>query len=494
MKKLFAIILVLLLAFCLTGTSFAAGQVTDTLTIKVGYYGMESEDYVEVASYHWSELYSNLPLYQNAYSFFRVSSDGTYYTVIDSAYGFYISDLLDYAGIYSGDIQSFQFFTQDQSVGYFTSFTYADLFYTQRYYFNDLAAHIHPVYDEEGNFLYYDATEAWGDCFEVQPMLALEDSWVTYEIGTEHTSPNYSSLGTGNRFRLLFGQSSPTESRTNQSAKYTHTIFVTLNGAPVISDGLPEIDGTIGSHTVQFDVSVSNSALLSALSQLLQVSSSDESILEITGITVTPNMEYSDLATVILTYTVHQEGNVSLSVGFGGTTITQSPEIVTQAKPTQPTTPSSDNTEPTQPQNPDPTTKPIEAEGTDPTQQPDQGPNSNANTTPSEANILSSEEPSTQPIEMQSQTPDSSVVPQESLQSNKIYLLDSELAQRLREKSEDGVSDDKSELQQNVTALTIAEKNQWLTVLLTGLEAVLICLLGAVIAMIYYCKERKQAE
>ena len=89
-----------------------------------------------------------------------------------------------------------------------------------------------------GTLTGYDGDEAWNDCWTVQPMLALEDSWVSYEIGTEHTAPNYSSLGTGNRFRLLFGQSYPLERRTNQSAKYTHTLFITLQGTPKITEEL----------------------------------------------------------------------------------------------------------------------------------------------------------------------------------------------------------------------------------------------------------------
>lgn len=150
---------------------------------------------------------------------------GTCNTVIDSAYGFYLADLLDYAGIYSGDIAVVAFYTRDQSVGFFTSFTYADLFGTQRYYYNDLSAHISPVYDENGTLTGYDGDEAWNDCWTVQPMLALEDSWVSYEIGTEHTAPNYSSLGTGNRFRLLFGQSYPLECPHEPECKiYAHAV------------------------------------------------------------------------------------------------------------------------------------------------------------------------------------------------------------------------------------------------------------------------------
>ena len=74
----------------------AAGQVTDTLTVKVGYYGMGPETYVEVGTYHWSELSANLPISDRAYSFFRIDPDENYQTVIDSARGFSIGDLLEH--------------------------------------------------------------------------------------------------------------------------------------------------------------------------------------------------------------------------------------------------------------------------------------------------------------------------------------------------------------------------------------------------------------
>ena len=311
-KMSFLVAGLLCLSLCLGAE--AAGTVTDTLTVRVGYYGMEQDRYVEVATYHWSELYDALPLHYEAYSFFRSTDDGTYNTVIDSAYGFYLADLLDYAGIYSG---------------FFTSFTYADLFGTQRYYYNDLSAHISPVYDENGTLTGYDGDEAWNDCWTVQPMLALEDSWVSYEIGTEHTAPNYSSLGTGNRFRLLFGQSYPLECRTNQSAKYTHTLFITLQGAPKITEEPPELDGTLGSHSATFQISVGQQALRDALAQYLDIASSDSSVLEITGITVTPDAQYSDLATVTVHYTVHAEGEVELSYGFGGTSNAENRQVTT---------------------------------------------------------------------------------------------------------------------------------------------------------------------
>lgn len=90
-------------------------MVTDTLTVKVGYYGMAADKYVEAGTYHWTELMDNLPLH-----------------------------------IQTGD--------------------------------------------------------AWDYAVEVEPMLALEDSWVAYDVGTENVRPNFNSMTTGNRFRLLFGQ------------------------------------------------------------------------------------------------------------------------------------------------------------------------------------------------------------------------------------------------------------------------------------------------
>ena len=113
-KMSFLVAGLLCLSLCLGAE--AAGTVTDTLTVRVGYYGMEQDRYVEVATYHWSELYDVLPLHYEAYSFFRSTDDGTYNTVIDSAYGFYLADLLDYAGIYSGDIAVVAFYEADPAL------------------------------------------------------------------------------------------------------------------------------------------------------------------------------------------------------------------------------------------------------------------------------------------------------------------------------------------------------------------------------------------
>ena len=60
-------------------------MVTDTLTVKVGYYGMAADKYVEAGTYHWTELCENLALYDEAYTFYRPGDDGKYRVVVDSA-------------------------------------------------------------------------------------------------------------------------------------------------------------------------------------------------------------------------------------------------------------------------------------------------------------------------------------------------------------------------------------------------------------------------
>ena len=492
-RRVPALLTALLLLLSLAAPSLAAGQVTDTLTVKVGYFGMETEQYAEVGTYHWSELSQNLPIVENAYSFFRSGTDGVYRTVIDSARGFYISDLMDYVNINIQDIQSIQFYTKDQEIGYFTSFTNAELFESPRYYFNDLSSHIEPVYNDAGEVVEYNADSAWNDCWEVAPMLALEDSWATYELGTEHTAPNYESMGTGNRFRLLFGQAYPTEVRTNQSAKYTHTLFVTLNGTPPVPE-LPELDGTIGSHTIQFDMSLSNGTLREALAQLLNISSSDSSVLEIKSVTVTPSSEYVDLATVTVTYEVHKEGAASLSIGLGGAPVTSSPTITTH----DPTLIEPDP-QPTLPVLPDTPTQPDNGNGqgngsgngngsipTPTTPAPTTAPTEATTVPPTELGVPDGLNPA-----------DTAPVPLPE-QMVRMYALDDSVARQLMQKGEQAVQPDAENGGTAAHAPTVApaieERDDRLTLLLVALGVILIAAAGGAAACAYYQKQYPRKE
>ena len=117
--------------------------------MKAGYYGMDSSQYVEAGTYHGTELQENLTMYDEAYTFFRPTGKGDYRVVVDSACGIHIDELLEYTRIHLNDVRSVQFYTRDQDVGAFTSFTKSELF-RPRYYFEDLPAHLMPVYDEKG--------------------------------------------------------------------------------------------------------------------------------------------------------------------------------------------------------------------------------------------------------------------------------------------------------------------------------------------------------
>ena len=74
-KRLAALVLLAALLAALAVPIQAAGQVTDTLTVKVGYYGMEQDRYVEVATYHWSELYDSCDVWANP-SLFQLDETG----------------------------------------------------------------------------------------------------------------------------------------------------------------------------------------------------------------------------------------------------------------------------------------------------------------------------------------------------------------------------------------------------------------------------------
>lgn len=325
MKKITHFLLLAALVAVLLPRADAAGIVTDTLTVKVGYYGMTADKYVEAGTYHWTELSENLTQYETAYSFYRPTEEGDYRIVVDSARGIHIDELLEYARINTDDVQSVEFHTRDQDVGAFTSFTWNELF-RPRYYFDNLPKHI-------------ELGDAWNYATEVKPMLALEDSWVTYDIGTENVYPNFTAMGTGNRFRLLFGQVTPTESRTNQTAKYTHTVYVTLRGTPKIVEEPEALEGTIGSHTASMTLSVDDPTLLEHLQELLQFTSSDGSVLQIDGWTVTPDSRYSDLVTVTIRYSVLKKGSASISGSIGGLTLETQPGVNEPEEPDDPEKP-----------------------------------------------------------------------------------------------------------------------------------------------------------
>lgn len=97
-----------------------------------------------------------------------------------------------------------------------------------------------------------------------------------------------------------------------------------------------ELDGTIGSHTAQLTLSVSDPSLLEHLQQLLEFTSSDGSVLTIDGWTVTPDARYSDLVTVSIQYTVLREGSAAINGNIGGLSLSASPQVKAPDTPETP--------------------------------------------------------------------------------------------------------------------------------------------------------------
>ena len=304
---------VVIMPFCAVPVN--ADVATDYISVRVGYIGMELNEYVLVGKYHWSELSNKLPTYEIAYSYFQSgNSKKKYNAIVDSANGFMVSDILDYAGIYYGDVRNLKFYVEDHK-GIQAAFDRSSLFAT-RYYFDDLAGHRTVEYDNNYNVVSYSFDDAWNARYKVEPMLALEDNWESFNEEFEHIGPNFESMGSGSRFRLEFGQRTPTETMTSSSAKYVSCIYVTLNGQPEIGE-MPELDGSYGSHEVEVTVSANNESIRNALSDLMKINSTNKDVLVISGVNVTSSDVYSDLATIRISYEIVGDGEASISFGIG---------------------------------------------------------------------------------------------------------------------------------------------------------------------------------
>jgi hypothetical protein len=125
-------------------------------------------------------------------------------------------------------------------------------------------------------------------------------------------------MGTGNRFRLLFGQSSPKESKTNQTAKYVHTLFVTYTGVPEVVEDMKDIDGEVGQHKISFNVAAGDSGMIQSLIDQMGWNSTNEEVLTIDKVNMSKNNKYSDVVSVEITYTIKKKGNASIKGTYAG--------------------------------------------------------------------------------------------------------------------------------------------------------------------------------
>ena len=115
MKKLLTRGVLLVLLCAALALPALADSVTDSISVCIGYFGWAEDEYVEKAKFTWQELddwYGGaLDTHEEFYSY----SNGSGRTYLVYARGFYIRDLLDYAGVDVNSIASIDFFTKDHS-------------------------------------------------------------------------------------------------------------------------------------------------------------------------------------------------------------------------------------------------------------------------------------------------------------------------------------------------------------------------------------------
>lgn len=281
MKKLLTRLALLMILCAALALPVFADAVTDSISVCIGYFGWSEDEYVEKAKFSWQELddwYGGaLDTHEEYYSY----CNGSGRTYLAFARGFYIRDLLDYAGVDVNSIASIDFFTKDHSVGAYRSFTKYALLDQPRYYFPNLAGDA-----ETGELYAWDGgDDLWVGAYQVEPMLAFEDytEWDTAGFDFESYADE-SLFSTGSRFHLFFGQASTEEAATSSAAKYVYKILVTFSGTPVLSSEESNLDLVVGSdHALHVTADAEDDAL-PALMETLRTASDREAAVEESGL------------------------------------------------------------------------------------------------------------------------------------------------------------------------------------------------------------------
>ena len=188
------------------------GLMADSLTITVGYFGGH---YYTKKVFSYEEL-TALPQVQQVYSYI----DSMPAVCLTSAVGVRLMDILDAAGIDAASIHSFHFYCADVARTWYVSLQKYYLLDTARYYYPNL-----PFYWD------YDEAEPLAGGTEgairVETILALKDRWRRFA-----TAEDFTDLTSSTRFRLVFGQTDNRTPTGSLSAKWVHTVAVTLIGTP----------------------------------------------------------------------------------------------------------------------------------------------------------------------------------------------------------------------------------------------------------------------
>ena len=255
----------------------AADSVTDTISISIGYFGWEEDQYVEKAVYHWRDLDDQFGGVLDTHEVIYSYSNGSR-TYLAAARGFYIWDLITYAGIDFGSIAKIDFFTKDQTVGAYRSFTKTSLFDAPRYYFPNLYMN-----ENTGQLCPYRGNDFFEGAVRVEPILALEDYTVWDSAGFLFENQYDRSLfSAASRFHLFFGQLDPSEANTSSAAKYVYKLFITFSGTPVLSATETNIDLKVGSEfRMTMNIAAEDDVFVNYISENLNWSSSNDSIVSV---------------------------------------------------------------------------------------------------------------------------------------------------------------------------------------------------------------------
>jgi hypothetical protein len=160
--------------------------------------------------------------------------------VITHTAGVTLADLLAASGIDLGSVQSFNFWTNDKQGGYYTSLTKTFLIDTPRYCYYSLPDNFD--YDTGRGNEYADLEREL-----VPTMIALADDWNRALAGASFGS-DYLNLNTYTRFRLVYGQTDTATRTASNSAKWVHSIEVTLGGAPTLTLDESVLELEVGSR------------------------------------------------------------------------------------------------------------------------------------------------------------------------------------------------------------------------------------------------------
>jgi hypothetical protein len=207
------------------------GTLAPSLTIKTGYSG---GTFTPVKFFTDSDFAGAV---EQDYSFM----DEMPSPVMDAARGVPLASLLASAGISAGSVSYMAFWTTDRQGAPYCTLPMS-FFNSPGYYYPNEMKYWNSANDSFTDANGVDQTVyAMSQAVPVVPMMCIEDNW---ERGAK--APDSSALTTGNKYRLVYGQSSSlTVTDAMDSAKWVDEIDVMLNGTAVTGVSLNKTSDTI---------------------------------------------------------------------------------------------------------------------------------------------------------------------------------------------------------------------------------------------------------